>query len=207
MRTASAWRIALRWAVPLARKLPDDRNADAQSAQHADSHCIADLLTRVVAITSAFVDVRRAQQLFLVVVTQRFDRETAGAGESPDRHHWRKLSVARQTVGDVQPRQPLRVPVVEGRRQRFRRIETADRDVDQAWQECGSKADLCPAAAAESASCFSRGCVRRRFSLEEADLRLRVHRPSNGRRRIRAPTHVNSGTAPPAAAHLRHDSG
>jgi hypothetical protein len=68
-------------------KATDDRNVDTQSAQHADGHRIADLFTRVVAITRALVDVRRTQQRLLVIVTQRFDRQAAGAGEPPDRHH------------------------------------------------------------------------------------------------------------------------
>jgi hypothetical protein len=54
-------------------EIADDRNADAQPSKHAYGHSIADLLARVVAITRAFVDVRRAQQLFLVLVAKRFD--------------------------------------------------------------------------------------------------------------------------------------
>jgi len=69
------------------QELPDDRNANAQSAQHADGHRIADLLARVVAIARAFVDMRGAEQLLFVVVTQRFDGKAACAREAPDRHH------------------------------------------------------------------------------------------------------------------------
>jgi hypothetical protein len=47
MRSASARRIALRSAVAAAQESTNDRDADAQPAQHADGHCVADLLARV----------------------------------------------------------------------------------------------------------------------------------------------------------------
>ena len=71
----------------------------------------------------------------------------------------RELRVAGQVVGQSDPRQAFGVPIVQRRRDLFRVIDAADRDVDQSRNLAGGEADLRAADRAEAPPGLGRGRV------------------------------------------------
>jgi hypothetical protein len=101
----------------------------------------------------------------------------------------REPRVLRQLICELDPRQTLGIPVVERWRNGFRVIEAANGNVNQSGNVVRGEADLRTAASTETPPPTGRRFVSRERALDNCNLGLLKHCPSDHRSSVCAAAH------------------